>query len=118
MADMFTVEQLESLLEACLQRAGVSREAQPMREREAKQVFNVFFEDYLAYHLSVDTMSSLCEQLSNRLMIDEALTTFRGTDILGILLLGAEISWYIRNDPPKAADLLEEVRAFHKRQQP
>ena len=114
MKDVISIKDLKELIAAYSSRLGFNCLGPQTMAHEVEGIFVLFFEDYLKYNLSVDTMSSLCEQLFELTKRTEAIKLTKDEDIDDILILGAEVSWYVRNDPLRAAQFLLEMQSYHE----
>src|SRR5690606_32491893 len=78
-------------------------EVDEMPTNESKKLMIEVFKDFQAGHLSADDVSAVCELLYAK---------FEHTDpdLYDLLLLGSEIEWYLRWDPMKAGDFLNELK--------
>lgn len=80
-------------------------------EKDLKRLVFAFIKDFLEYQLSFDDFSSLCEQilieLRNR-------PDRKDSDLFSMCNYGAELNWYIRNEPVRAGDFLETILEWHR----
>ncbi|OGJ37363.1 MAG: hypothetical protein A2182_04340 [Candidatus Pacebacteria bacterium RIFOXYA1_FULL_38_18] len=81
-------------------------------EEQIKKLLLTFIKDFLKYQLFFDDFSSLCEKLLEVLQNKKPHTD---SDLFMICHYGAELSWYIRNEPARAVEFLETMlNYYHK----
>lgn len=74
-------------------------------DQELERLFVKCTRDFLTYELSFDDYSSLCEKMLIMLQNKGG----HQVDLYSLLHYGAELSWYIRNNPSRAASFLERI---------
>lgn len=97
--------QLSALLTKYAVAANVNIALPRISENKGKQLFQLITSDLVNGKISVDDLSSLCEMVYVKINPD--------TDLHSLLLMGAEISWYIRHKTQVAAQAIENlIRVF------
>lgn len=80
-------------------------------DRKIENLLLVFVEDFLSYKLFLDDFSSLCEKMLGVLQNKKKDVD---SDLFMICHYGAELSWYIRNEPSKAASFMESILKYYE----
>jgi hypothetical protein len=109
MTKKITQEQtrLTRLLKGYSDKVGLDADQDKVSESYGEKLFKVIIQDYVVGIISVDDLSSLCEMFYSKLDIK--------TELYSLLLMGAEVEWYIRHRPPLAASAIENlVRKFSR----
>ena len=94
------------LLNAYTSQAGIDISVNKLTDQQGIILFNLILKDYKTGKISVDNLSTLCELMYGKFST--------GSDIYDLLLNGAEIEWYIRNEPAIAADFICDLLTFFK----
>ncbi len=81
-------------------------------EEQIKKLLLKFIDDFLKYQLFFDDFSSLCEKL---LEVLQNKKPHADSDLFMICHYGAELSWYIRNEPARAAEFLEKIFEYNNK---
>ncbi|MGI5827554.1 MAG: hypothetical protein ACOX6V_00865 [Patescibacteria group bacterium] len=76
-----------------------------------QELFWVTTEDFIDMKLDLDEYSSLLEKMWTYSWDEPAI---KDSKVADMCLLGAELSWYVRNDPKTAGDYLNEILEFYK----
>lgn len=104
-------EALDKKLAKYLANEGITSLDLNVSEKQLEKLFLVFTKDFLEYQIFFDDYSTLCEKL---------LVALRDTknrinsDLYTIFHYGAELSWYIRNEPVRGAHFLEILLNYYK----
>lgn len=86
-------------------RVGIDASKDLLSDSEGRKLFEQIVVDYVDGKICVDDLSFLCEQFYGKFS--------PYSDIHSILLMGAEIEWYIRHKPHVAADCtVDLIREF------
>lgn len=104
------VEALNKKLAKYLKKEGLTSLNVNVSEKQLEKLFFSFTEDFINYQLSFDDFSSLCEELS-KVFWNKKNT--HNSDLFSICDLGFELSWYIRNEPARAAEFLETMLDYY-----
>lgn len=107
MSKMFSEKPKDlQLLLSYTTKIGIDSKANKLSEKMGKELFNVIVKDYKDGLISVDELSALCELMYDK--FDFSSETYT------LLSNGAEIEWYIRNEPKIASDFIEDILNFFK----
>ena len=104
------LEELNKRLTSYLRKEGLTSVTESS-EKDLKRLVFAFIKDFLEYQLSFDDFSSLCEQILIEL---QDRSDRRDSDLFSICNYGAELNWYIRNEPVRAADFLETILEWYR----
>jgi len=94
-----------------LKKIGVKSKKDLIDSQNHTTLFKVLTNDFLEQKLDTDDYSILLEKFW-AILSDNPNT--RDQKITSIALLGAELEWYLRNDPIKAGEFLKQVLDFYK----
>jgi len=101
------LDRLEQLLNLYLIKAGLNNNKTLFPDSDGEKLFKIIVQDYVTGTISVDDLSTLCELFYSKLD--------RQSDLYSLLLMGAEVEWYIRHKPQKAANTIEDlIKTFSK----
>jgi len=89
------------LLFSYTKKIGINFDVDRISEKLGKELFVLIIKNYRSGVVSVDSLSALCELMYGK--FDPL------SDMYELLLNGAEIEWYIRNEPGKAAIFIEDL---------
>jgi hypothetical protein len=103
-------EDLNKKLTYYLSREGLTS-IEAASEKQLEDLLSAYIKDFLNYQLFFDDFSSLCEQ---NLSVLQNRTGENDTDLFWICHYGAELSWYIRNEPIRAGHFLERILEWYK----
>lgn len=103
-------EILEDKFASYLRAHGLSDLEKNTTVGQLEPVFLKFVEDYLEYRLTFDDFSTLCEQL---LMVLRNKGNAFESELFSVSHYGAELSWYVRNDPLRAGEFLEIIIDYY-----
>jgi hypothetical protein len=79
-----------------------------LRKSDIEKIARSAYSDFINETLSFDLFSSICEKLFQRLVV---LKVEKGK-LFEVLNKGTELSWYIRNDPERAAAFLKRIKDY------
>ena len=100
------MDRRRELLEDFVKKADVSINSEQVSEADGKKLFAFIIKEYQEGRVSVDDLSSLCEQMYGKFNpLSEAYSH---------LLNGAEIEWDVRNRPIAAGYSVSELLQFFK----
>lgn len=105
-----TAEALDKKLAKYLEKEGISSLDITTSEDSLKRLLADFIKDFLDYQLFFDDFSSLCEKL---LVVLQNKKNGADSNLFMICHYGAELSWYIRNEPERAASFLRTILDFY-----
>lgn len=105
-------EALDHKLAKYLEKVGISNLDANTPEQTLKWLLAVFVKDFLDYQLFFDDFSSLCEKL---LVVLQNKKNESDSDLFMICHYGAELSWYIRNEPERAANFMQTILNFYEK---
>lgn len=80
-------------------------------EMQLKSLLFAFIKDFLDHQLPFDDLSSFCEKVFIAL---RDIPDRKDSDLFSICNYGAELNWYIRNEPIRAADFLETILEWYR----
>ena len=80
-------------------------------ENQLKKLLAIFVNDFINYKLFFDDFSSLCEKI---LVVLQNKKARSDPDFFMICHYGAELSWYIRNEPARAGHFLERILEYYR----
>lgn len=80
-------------------------------ETQLKSLLSVFIKDFLKHQLSLDDFSSLCGET---FVVLQNKSDRKDSTLFSICNYGAELSWYIRNEPIRAADFMETILEWYR----
>ena len=72
-----------------------------MNEKQIETVFLLAREDFINYRLSLDELSSICQELSR--FVEKDINIMTG-NLATVLDLGLELSWYVRQKNKKTLE--------------
>jgi len=87
------------------------KEVDELTSNTFQELFWVTTEDFIDMKLDLDEYSSLLEKMWTYSWNEPAI---KDSKVVDMCLLGAELSWYVRNDPKTAGDYLNEILEFYK----
>ncbi|MDQ3008472.1 MAG: hypothetical protein M3Q81_02655 [bacterium] len=103
--NLHETNRLKNVLNFYESKSGINANLERISEADGKILFNLLIDDYKEGLVSVDDLSLLCEMMYAKFD--------RLSDMYFLLLNGAEIEWYIRNEPDVAADFISDLlKAF------
>lgn len=105
-------EALDKKLSKYLEKEGISSLDITTSEASLKRLLADFIKDFLDYQLFFDDFSSLCEKL---LVVLQNQKNGADSNLFMICHYGAELSWYIRNEPERAATFLRTILDFYNK---
>lgn len=80
-------------------------------ETQLKNLVFAFIKDFLDHQLSFDDLSSLCQEI---FVVLQNKPDREDSDLFSMCNYGAELNWYIRNEPVRAADFLETILEWYR----
>jgi hypothetical protein len=110
-----TADTLDKKLAKYLAEEGLTSLDPSVLDRQLERLFFTFTRDFLKYQIFFDDYSTLCEKL---LIVLQDKEKRRGSDLFSICNYGAELSWYIRNNPARAADFLDIMLRYYREHSP
>jgi hypothetical protein len=80
-------------------------------EEQLKSLVIDFVKDFLNHQLTFDDLSSLCEKV---FVVLQEKPDRKDSNLFSMCNYGAELNWYIRNEPVRAADFLETILEWYR----
>jgi len=103
---------LDQKLAEYLEKEGISSLDLNVTEEQLEKLFFVFTKDFLEYQIFFDEYSTLCEKL---MIVLRDIPKSNYSCLYSICVYGAELNWYIRNEPSRAAEFLQTILDFYKK---
>lgn len=97
---------LDEKLATYLEKSDITSLDTKLTDTKLRFLLLIFTKDFTESKLSFDDYSSLCEKLLGVLQNKKDGTD---SDLFMICHYGAELSWYIRNEPVRAGNFLQKV---------
>lgn len=106
------IKALNKKLKQYLKSEGIRTLDAKVPNNQLKNLLLLFIGDFLNYNLFFDEFSSLCEEI---LVVLYNRETGDRSDLFMICHYGTELNWYIRNEPSRAAEFLQAILDFYKK---
>lgn len=92
---------LKRLLKRYATSISLDLDKEKLTELEVTNLFQLILTEYVKGKVPVDDLSMFCEMVYGKLNVE--------SDLFSLLLMGAEIEWYIRYEPQIAADAITDL---------